>query len=122
MTTEIIKRDEAGRWLPGACPNPTGRAPETVSAAFRRLAREVEIVAGELPSSRAERLARVAFDRAMDDDRKDAVLWARLILERCDGPPRNDASDSLGFGEIAAREYERWALKSGEAVRVQEGG
>ena len=106
METALEKRDAHGRFREGCKPGP-GRPPETVSGAFRQLMREVEFIDGEQPVTRANRLAMVAYARAMSD-RKDAVLWAKLVVERCDGPARADLADSLGFGELAAREHERW--------------
>jgi len=105
--TGVILRDQRGKFREGSAPGP-GRPPATVDGAFRQLMREVEFIDGEHPVTRAQRLARKAFARAMDDDRKDAVLWARLCIERCDGPARADIADALGFGEIAARECERY--------------
>lgn len=107
----LLTAGKPHRFQPGQSGNPAGRAPVTVDGAFRALMREVEFIDGEKPITRAQRLVAKAYERAMDDDRKDSVLWAKLCIERCDGPARADIADALGFGAIAAREHERWARK-----------
>jgi len=63
------------------------------------------------PYTRAAELFDVAYRRALDEDRKDAVLWAKLIVERAEGPARADSSDEIGLPAILREAHERWLRK-----------
>lgn len=112
MSTQTVERAQNGRWLAGGpSPNPGGRTLQLVSTALRTLAAEVELIDGT-PRTRAQLMADVIYARAMDSDRKDAVLWAKVFLERVDGAVREDAEMQLGVGSLLAEAHERW-LKRG---------
>lgn len=120
MSTAIVVRDEKGRWKPGSTPNPGGTPAQTTARLWRNLLREpVGVMADGTPClredgspyDRAEALFHKAFERAMDDDRKDAVLWAKLIVERAEGPAKVDGGDELGLPAILRDAHERWLRK-----------
>lgn len=113
-------RNQNGQWLPGGpSPYPDGGKPrlQLVTTALRGLAQEVELETGAdgkpLPMrTRAQRMAEIIYNRAIDPDRKDAVLWARVFLERVDGAVRQEVAMDIGMGELLAQAHERW-LKRG---------
>ena len=111
-TAEVaVERAQNGRWLPGgASPNPAGPKMQLVTTALRRLAEEIELVNGT-PRTRAQLMADVIYQRAMDEERKDAVLWARVFLERVDGAVRQEVEMQMGMGELMAQAHERWLVK-----------
>ena len=113
MSTSLVKRDEKGRWQPGGpSPNPDGFPVQTTGKLWRHLLREsVGVMADGNPYTRAAELFDVAYTRAMDPDRKDAVLWAKLILERAEGPARPDSDDGIGLPAILREAHERWLRK-----------
>jgi hypothetical protein len=110
MSTNLVKRDNAGRWKPGTpSPNPGGQPPATTARLWRNLLREaVGTTHDGTPYTRAMELFDIAYRRAVDEDRKDAVLWAKLILERAEGPARTDSDDSIGLPELLRNATERW--------------
>ena len=125
MGTAIVKRNAKGLWEPGTpSPNPGGMPAQTTGRLWRNLLREPVGVREDgspcvkedgSPYTRAEALFDVAYRRALDEERKDAVLWAKLILERAEGPARADASDEpLGLPAILKDAHERWLAKQAE--------
>lgn len=119
-TTSIVKRDAKGRWEPGTPPpNPHGAPPQTTARLWRRLLMEAEREGMILPDgseyTRSRALFDKAFARAMDEERKDSVLYMKLLLERAEGPAREDVANALGFVEIAARECERYLQRDASA-------
>lgn len=116
MSTALVRRDAKGLWEKGTpSPNPGGQPVATTSRLWRNLLREsVGTQANGDPYTRAAELFDVAYRRAMDEDRKDAVLWAKLILERAEGPVRPDAEGELGLPAILRDAHERWLTKHAE--------
>lgn len=116
MSTALVRRDTKGRWEPGTpSPNPDGMPVQTTSKLWRSLLREpVGTMEDGSPYTRAQALFDRAFSRAMDEERRDAVLWAKLILERAEGPARPDTDDSLGLPAILRDAHERWLAKQAE--------
>ena len=112
-TTALVKRDHKGRWEPGTpSPNPDGFPAQTTGKLWRNLLREsVGSQYDGSPYTRAMELFDVAYRRAMDEDRKDAVLWAKLILERAEGPARTDAEGELGLPALLRDAHERWLAR-----------
>lgn len=121
MSTALVARDAKGRWQPGSgSPNPHGMPVQTTGKLWRNLLREsVGTQHDGSPYTRAAELFDVAYRRAMDEDRKDAVLWAKLILERAEGPARTDSDDSLGLPAILRDAHERWLVKQAKADSAQ---
>jgi len=113
MSTALVKRDSKGRWEPGTrSPNPDGFPAQTTGRLWRNLLREsVGTQHDGSPYTRAMELFDIAYRRAVDEDRKDAVLWAKLILERAEGPARTDGEDTLGLPAMLRDAHERWLRK-----------
>lgn len=116
MSTSLVRRDSKGRWEPGTrSPNPDGQAPQTTARLWRRLLQEsVGVMQDGSPYTRAAALFDEAYRRAMDECRKDAVLWAKLILDRAEGPARADVNEELGLPAILRDAHERWLAKQAE--------
>lgn len=78
--------------------NPGGKPPQLVSTALRRLISETEILDGQTEVERARCIAETIWRRAMDPNRKDAVLWMRVLLERAEGPVKDNGAAGEDVG------------------------
>lgn len=74
-----------------------------VTAALRKLFDEADD-AGE---TNAVKFAKHAMMMAVAGKR-DSVLWAKLVLERVDGPVRRELELSLGMPDLLRGAHERW--------------
>lgn len=89
-------------WTADTAPRAGQRVPP-VTAALRKLFE----LADEGGKTNAEKFAELAMQRA-SENRKDAAVWAKLILERVDGPVKRELELSLGMPELLKGAHERW--------------
>lgn len=131
MSTSLVKRDARGFWEKGtASPNPGGMPPQTTARLWCHLLREpVGVMADGTPClkedgspyTRAEALFHKAFERAMDEERKDSVLYLKLLVERAEGPARPHTEDEIGLPALLRDAHERWLKKREAGMPATEG-
>jgi hypothetical protein len=78
-------RDDRGRWLPGASPNPGGRPRGIVRDAVRRALEEAEQDEAGTERTRAERLVRRMLSIAFAGSDRDSIRAIAWLAEQSDG-------------------------------------
>ena len=84
-----------------------------VTAALRKLF----ALADESGITNAEKFAQLALQRAQEPG-KTGHAWAKLILERVDGPVRREIELSLGLPDLMRGAHDRWLKKKGEPPKA----